>query len=645
MLRSRSARWPTAVLLVSIACCPPGCAGRAAWQWPGKPAAVTPTNEPLVAQMRGTPKVSAGTLEDNGSTLQVKAVGYRQPTEHIDSSFTPRDASHEPDQFQDISLASVLQVAFASSPVIRSLGGRLLENPAAATTVYDVDITASDPFFGPQAALAQFDSVVNASLTSGNNDRVFNNTVLGGNAQQLTQDLASGNASIQRRSMTGASFDLRGINGYDANNRTGNLFPSYWESQLEAGVRQPLLRGAGRQYNSIAGPNAQPGFNFSNGIVIAQMNTQIESADFEIAVQQFTREVHEAYWSLHRAYRSYENKRQTRDLAYDTWQTLKAKASQGLEGGQIDKESQSRQKYYRYQRSALNSLGGGDGEVGIYEAERRLRYLMGLPLSDEMLLRPSDAVPIAPVKFDWESLVASSMVDRTELRRQAIKVHQQQLRLIASKNFLLPQLDVIGRYRLRGFGDDLFGDGPRFASSYQDFFSLDHQEFEFGVEYGLTVGRRQARAAVRNASLQLYRERAILVEQQRELTARLSDTVSRASSIYLAMQSGQEELAASESRMRATRVLYGVDKTDVFMLLDARESLLEVGERNLSDQVQYTMALVDVAYQSGRLLQDAGVSVAGGTMCMTGIDSCSIVPQDGTPSEKIGDELELLPAL
>lgn len=521
----------------------------------------------------------------------------------------PRDASQEPDRFQEITLESAIQMAFSSSPVIRTLGGRLLENPNSAATVYDVGITSSDPFFGPQAALAQFDNVLAASLTSANNDRVFNNVVVGGNAQELVQDFASASASVQRRTMSGAQFDIRGLNSHDANNRFGNLFPSYWDTQLEAGVRQPLLQGAGREFNSIAGPNAQPGFNFSNGVVIAQMNTQIASADFEVAINQFTREIHQAYWSLHRAYRSYEQKRQTRDLAYDTWQTVLAKAQQGLEGGQVEKESQAKQKYHRYQRAVVNSLGGGAGELGLYEAERQLRHLIGLPISDVMLLRPSDPVPVAPMRYDWDSIVATSMSDRVELQRQSVKVRQQQMKLVASKNFLLPQLDLIGRYRVRGFGDDLVGDGPRFASSYDDFFSLDHQEFEFGVEWGVAQGRRQARAAVRNASLQLSRERAVLAEQQRELMVKLSESISRAQSIYLAMEAGRDELTAAQSRMRATRVLYDVGRIELFMVLDAQESVLEVSERNIADETQYAIALLDVAFESGRLLRDAGVGV------------------------------------
>ena len=661
MSHSRPADLLAALYMIACLLGPLGCANRPAWRASPDQDSLVKQNplirtvaheEPLrsadgMIESAPNAAVSPSTPNNVSPNVSPNDVALNGSSPGGQRSSRPRDASQEPTQYQNISLASVVQIAFSASPVIRSLGGRLLDSPANAATVYDVEIKASDPFFGPAAALAQFDRVLAASLNSANNDRVFNNTVLGGNAQQLVQDTAVANASMQRRTMSGATLDLRGLNGYDANNRTGNLFPSYWETQLETGVRQPLLRGAGQEYNRIAGPNAQPGFNFSNGIVIAQMNTLIASADFEISVQQFAREIHEAYWSLHQAYLSYENKRQIRDLAYSTWQAVSAKASQGLEGGQIDKASQAKQKYFRYNRAIASSLGGGQGEIGVYEAERRLRHLMGLPLSDERLLRPSDPISMAPITYDWDSLVASSMVDRVELHRQAIKVRQQQAKLVASKNFLLPQLDVIGRYRVRGFGDNLAGSGPRFASSYADFFSLDHQEFEFGVEWGMTAGRRQARAAIRNASIQLARESSILTEQQRELTAKLSESVSRASSIYVAVQAGQEELAAAEARMQSTWVLYEVDKSDLFMLLDARESLLEVSDRNHADQVQYTLALIDVAYQSGRLLRDAGVSLAGGCLSQAAPlmnESNPIAPQGPGSSPRQGGDVELLPA-
>ncbi len=58
-------------------------------------------------------------------------------------------------------------------------------------------------------------------------------------------------------------------------------------------------------------------------------------------------------------------------------------------------------------------------------------------------------------------------------------------------------------------------------------------------------------------------------------------------------------------------MLYEIDKVDLFMLLDARENLFQTSEQFNADSVQYALSTVDVAYQSGRLLDDLGISIVG----------------------------------
>ncbi|MGB7344902.1 MAG: TolC family protein [Pirellulaceae bacterium] len=536
--------------------------------------------------------------------------GLNQGTTSILSTLQPRDANSLPDQFRDLSESDMLQIALTRSPILKSLGIRILDNPQSATTIYDVAINESDPFFGPQAALAEFDSRLSASVNSQNNDRVFNNATLGGQVQELTQDLVNLNAGWQRRTTTGATWEVNSLTGYDNNNRAGNRFGNYWETQLEAGVRQPLLQGAGKQFNRIAGPNARPGFNFSNGIVIAQMNNQISQADFEISLRSYVRDLYSAYWDLVRQYSVYQSVLQSQELSYETWQTVLAKGKADLEGGEANKEAQARAKYYNYRREVQIALGGESGRGGLYVAERRLRQLIGMPAVDGQLLRPTDQPVTARYVFDYDHLVSRAMSGRTELRRQNTKVRQQQLRLIASKNFLLPQMDLIGRYRLRGFGDDLTGSGERFSSAYDDFGSLDHQEWEFGVEMGVTAGRRQAQAAVRNATLQLSRERVILCEQQRMIRHEMSEAHAEVSSAFYAMQSSAEQVAASRQRLKASEALFDADKIQIEFLLDAQEELLRAELQLAADQARYSLSLVEINNTSGTLLRDIGVNIA-----------------------------------
>lgn len=536
------------------------------------------------------------------------ASDHHATSQHVETIGSPvtRNVRELPTRFDDLSESDMLAIALSRSEVLRPLGLRVLENPAAATTVFDNSIAASDPFFGPQAALAEFDSQLTASLNAQNNDRVFNNATLGGDVQELVQDFASLNAGIQRRTTTGAQLQLGTIHNYDGNNRTGNRFPNYWETQWEAGVRQPLLQGAGRNFNLIAGPNAQPGFNFSNGILIARLNNRVSEAEFQISVRDFIRDLYSVYWDLRRQYATLHSQVESEQLAHRTWQSVLAKARSGLAGGESNKEAQSRAEYLGYRRQVQVSLGGPSG---LYATERRLRYLMGMEMDCHEVLRPIDQPPAAELTFDSQSLVARAMASRTELNRQSIKVRQEELRLIAAKNFLLPQLDVIGRYRLRGFGDDLTGDGERFASAYRDFFSLDHQEWEFGVEMGVAAGMRQARAAVRNASLKVNRERSVLAQQQQAVRHEVADARARVANSFEAMSISEEQVVASRERLAASEAQFAADKIQLEFLLDAQEQLLRAESQWYADQTDYALALIGVSVASGSLLSDVGIHI------------------------------------
>ena len=520
----------------------------------------------------------------------------------------PFDASDLPETLRGVSLDEILRHAFNGAQVLRSLGIRVIDNPASAVTVYDPAITVNDPFFGESAALSEFDALLSGSINSQNNDRVFNNATLGGQVQELTQDLVNFNGGWQKRSQNGALWDATVQTIYDNNNRAGNNFRNYWETQFSVGVRQPLLRGAGTEFNRIAGPNAQPGFNFSNGIVIAKLNSKISAVDFQIGVKNFVRDIHTAYWRLQQNYQDLGQIIAARDLAYKTWQATLAKKQSDLIGA--DKEAQARAKYYRYVRQVQVALGGDSGQGGLYSAERQLRKLAGMAIVDRELLQPTDIANTAEYVVNYDNSLATAIAQRPELKRQTLALQQQRLRMVAAKNFLLPQLDLIGRYRIRGFGDDLAGSGARFDAASEDFFSLDHQEFEFGVEVGTPVGRRQAHAAVRHAKLQVHKEQSILDEQHRDVQLQVSDALAEVNSSFQAYQTSRQQAEASRERLEASKTLFEVDKIEIEFMLEAQEELLGIELQLSSDQIRYVLAMVRLNDATGDLLAESNVIVS-----------------------------------
>ncbi|MEM6689651.1 MAG: TolC family protein [Planctomycetota bacterium] len=536
-------------------------------------------------------------------------VAKNEPLPSIVQRSSPAAGDLDPTSFRPITEQDLLDVALTDPVVMRSLGATLLQNPEAVASQYDRAIRATDPFFGPKAALAQFDTQLAANLNTANNDRVFNNQILGGATEELVQDLVTSQASATRTTTTGTQFSLNADHLYDNNNRSQNTFRNYYETQWTASIRQPLLQGAGRNFNLIAGPSSQPGLNFSRGLWLANLDVKISQADFQIQLREYVTNLYETYWSLRRRYDQYESLQEAEALARDTWTSIRARNRAGLRGGNAAEEAQARSRYHGYRRQIQAVLSGqGVGDTGgLYAIERQLRRLVGMPITDGQLLRPEDSPPMAKFVFDYDSLMARAVIHRAEIRRQDHRLRDQELRLLAAKNFMLPRLDAIGRYRGRGFGDDLTGGGSRFASAYKDLFSLDHQEFEFGMEFAVAAGRRQAKAAVRNAMLQLRREREVTDQVRKEVELQIANAHSEVESAYLAMQISMEQVDASRDRLEASMAQFEADKIRIEFLLDAQEELLQARNQFASDSSRYAVSLINVAAKTGTLLNDLGV--------------------------------------
>ena len=375
-------------------------------------------------------------------------------------------------------------------------------------------------------------------------------------------------AAITKRAVTGSQFTIRHNVDYDANNAPGNLFDSAWNTNVEMEIRHPLLQGSGVQFNRIAGPNNLPGVY--NGVLIARLNTDVALTDFEIAVRDLVSNVENAYWDLYFGYRVLDARIQARDAALETWRRIYALYEVDRRGGEAEKEAQAREQYFRFQQDVQNAMSGEPYEQtrnwnglpsgafrttgGVLMAERRLRLLMGLPPSDGRLLRPTDEPVLAQIAFDWDQVTAEATTRRVELRRQKWQIRRRELELIASKNYLLPRLDGVGRYRWRGFGDDLFPINepplPRFDNAYEDLTSGDFQEWQLGFELSMPIGFRLAHVAVRNAELLLARERAILRDQQREIVHEAADAIAEMDRAYAVLQTSYNRLVASQDQLK-----------------------------------------------------------------------------------------------
>ena len=588
-------------------------------------------------------------------------VGAIQKIEYPDTCQEPLDeaaGASEPltltnpnfDEIWELSLEEAVRTALENGKVLRNLGGRfasfggprpqtgeppvsLLTAPQATPTVYDPAIVETDPFRGVESALALFDAQLSSSLTWDRLNKPQNIDLGVGSAvfpRVLIGDTGNWRTGLTKRTATGATFGFANETIYDNNNSpireqnppaSGNVVvPSTWTTNYDFTFNQPLLQGAGATYNRIAGPDffdniyGRPNFR---GVLLARVNADISLADFEAGVRNLVSDTEQSYWELYFAYRNLEARKAGRDSALEAWRKVHALYVEQSRGGEADKEAQAREQYFFFRSEVEQAL------TDVYRSENRLRFMMGISPSDGRLIRPSDEPTTARISFDWQQALVEALSRSAELRKQKWVIKQRELELIAAKNLILPRLDLVGRWRFLGMGQELINqnynpyeaaaDDPLQGSdAYSTLFSGQFQEWQAGAQFLMPLGFRRELATVRHHQLQLAKARAQLQDEELEVSHALVDAVRNVDTNFALAQTNFNRRVAAERQVEAVQAAYDANTVTLDQLLDAQRRRAEAESAYYRSLVDYNRSISQLHYRKGSLLEYNGVFLAEG---------------------------------
>lgn len=518
-----------------------------------------------------------------------------------------------------LTLEEAVQLTLSNVKVLNRLGGRVVAGPQGSATIYDPAIQATNPLGSAEAALSAFDAQYSGQLNHGHDEEFVTNQIFG------TSNTQTGNinSALSKTTAAGTQFTISSLTIFRDLNLVPNPFISLtspWTVDVLAEVRQPLLRNRGAAVNRIAGPNALPGQY--NGVLIGRVREDVTLADFEANVRDLVRDVVINYWELYYAYQDLDTKMAARDAARDVWQNRKTRLDLGE--GRSDQEALARQQYFAFQNQVENALvGSAVGQPGVFGAERQLRRLMGLATSDGRLIRPATEPTLAEVIFDWDAAQQTAMERRVELRRQKWLVKQRELELCAAKNLNLWRVDLVGSYGARGVGDELFSssDLPVFDSNGNivgttpisgavgNLFGGELDNWQFGLDIQGSVGNRRGHLAVKNAELNLCREKALLREQQRQILHDLGAAYAEVDRAFVAIKTVFNNRDASQEELATIQKRFDGGEAEFFFLAEARQRATPI-ESNLHRAiVDYNLALLNFAYQEGELLSQFNINL------------------------------------
>ncbi len=524
-----------------------------------------------------------------------------------------------PTDFWDLTLEEAIQMALKNSKAIRTLNGvsfsqggvggvpgTLLASPTSVSTIYDPALAESDPRYGVEAALSQFDATLQAGANwvKSDVDPIAGSvrSRYSGNSFTGLDDYGEFTVGINKYAATGGQFYMNHGSLY-SDYGLGTSMRSSWATYLEGGFTQPLLQGNGIQFNRIAGVGATPGFY--NGVAIARLSADTTLNDFEMAARNLVADVEKAYWNLYYAYHYLESVKSGRDSSHQTWQQTYAKFVAGAVGGSAQYEAQARNNYYTFRAQTEVA------QSNLFKTESVLRYIIGLTSTDGRLVRPVDDPIIAPLQLDWDNAMCESLLRSPELRKQKWDVKRRELELIASKNFLLPRLDLNAGYQWNGAGRDLIQSHRR-DNAFANMTGGDYASWVIGLNASMPLGWRKELAGVRNAQLNLAKSRALLNDQELELSHQLADSFREISQTYQQSRTMLNRRIAADDEVRAVNAAYQVGTTTLDQLLDAQKRQAEAETAYYRSIVDYNLAIMTLHYRKGSLLEYNNVALAEG---------------------------------
>ncbi|MBI1309782.1 TolC family protein [bacterium] len=538
----------------------------------------------------------------------------QEQTPEVSLSGSPRTLLElKNDDIHNMTLAEVLRIGLENSRVIRSRnaflspGNAVLTNPLNVGSFYDPSIQETGVLFGGrgiEAALSAFDTQLQTTMQWNRNEVVQNNSFSSGGVpagMARVSDGATLNSSLTKNFGNGGQFALSHNINYLSANQPNQLFPSAYTGVLQATYQHPLLAGSGTEFTQVAGPiaNAFGGLTgVTQGVIIARINNDISIAGLEEDLTGLVKDVEDQYWDLYLQYRLYDTLVTTRNSTLRTWRDAKRKLEiGGVRGFSVEDEAQARDGYFQAQARVQQTLSQ------LYQSEAALRRLIGLPVSDGEIIRPSDEPVTAKLEPDWARAVAEGLTHRVELRRHKWNIKSLELQLDAAKNLVRPRLDFIGGYAVNGFGDNLIDSNDNeFSSVYGNLTGGQNTGWNAGFILQMPIGLRSAQAQVTNIELRLAKARDVLSAQELEIAHELGNAFQQLAEKYVTAQTNFNRRRAAQDRADLVEKKYKVGTQTLDLYLRSLASLADAEVAYFQAIVEYNQSIINLQYRMGTLL-------------------------------------------
>lgn len=386
--------------------------------------------------------------------------------------------------------------------------------------------------------------------------------IIGGSEQE---DTGQWRAEASKVFMTGTSISLGWNNSSLDSDAFGLLLDPSYNTGLTLGLKQPLLRGFGRDVQTS---------------LLRSSQKQLEAASYQVNSEaaNLAAAVKIAYWNLVFAWQDIEVQKLSLTLAGKLLQETEAKISAGRLA-EVEIYQPQSEVARREERLIL-------AERAIGTAEDELKLLLN---SDKWLttFHPTDQPAIEPIDLDLPTIVNNALKSRPDIKAADLLIDAAQLAEQKARDDIRPDLSLVGGVGLAGTSDT-------YADSLDRSVSDPDNLWQVGVTFSMPLENRVAKGNYRQAKASYNRAKtsAELLRQQIRKTART--TVRDVQLAIKALEATQKTSLASQKRLEAEQAKFDAGRSTTLDVLIAQEAYANALSQQNQTKVTYANTLAEL---------------------------------------------------
>jgi outer membrane protein TolC len=394
---------------------------------------------------------------------------------------------------------------------------------------------------------------------------------------------------LSKPTVSGGSLNL-GVSANPSRTSAGGPLNPETRSSVDLGFTQPLLQGAGARVTLAP-------------IEIARIDTERSFFQLKDGLQRTVRGVIEAYWALVFARTDVWARRQ--QVEQGQWACQFAETKMKIGSANLSEVAQARSALASFRANLVTS------EANVLQREAALRNILRLPPADNARIVPVTPPPSERLDVDWNELLRLAETYRPDLIELKLILEADQQQLLLARNEALPRLDASALYRWNG----LEGRTPDrlLAASEPGQFT----GWQFGVNFSVPLGLRQARAGLRRQELLLMRDRANLDQSLHSAAHSLASSFRSLAQYYEQYLAFQEARNAARTNLERQIAVYRTGGlmpagrvASLALYLNVLQAITEWGNSVSAEAqalAQYNTELANLEQQTGRILESHGV--------------------------------------